>query len=82
MLALVHGLALRTFYAPGVRGGSSLQLDVDPPELGRDADDVTQTKAHASMREQYERLRASLPESASGVVGVLRRALYQWRAVR
>lgn len=73
VVALVHALVLRTFYAPGACGGSSLQLELEPPELGRDADDVVQTRAHASMREQYERLRSSLPEAE---------ALFGWLMVQ
>ncbi|GFE87804.1 ParB/RepB/Spo0J family partition protein [Steroidobacter agaridevorans] len=63
VVALVHALVLRTFYAPGARGGSSLRVDLEPPELERDADDVVQTRAHADMREQYDRLRSSLPDA-------------------
>lgn len=61
VVALVHALVLRTFYAPGARGGSSLQVNLEPPELERDAADLVKTRAHVAMREQYERLRESLP---------------------
>lgn len=73
VVALAHALVLRTFYAPGARAGSSLQLQLDPPDLGRDAEDVVQTRAHASMREQYERLRSALPEAE---------ALFGWLLVQ
>jgi ParB family transcriptional regulator, chromosome partitioning protein len=61
VVALVHALVLRTFYAPGARGGSPLQVNLEPPELEREADDLVQTRAHAVMREQHERLSAYLP---------------------
>lgn len=77
-IALVHALVLRTFYAPGSSGETSLQLDVDSPELAKDADDIAATKAHATVTQQYKRLRALLPEARS----LLKWLIEQPQAVR
>src|SRR5262249_22153048 len=68
VVALTHRLVLRTLLTGGYWTDSAVRIDPDTVELEQHAPDLRESKAHAAIEAQRERLLQGLPQDPSALI--------------
>lgn len=68
LVALTHRLVLRTLHVGAGWSDSAVRIDPEPVSLQQHAPDIGESKAHAAVEAQRQRLRAGTPQDSQALI--------------